>query len=52
MSTKYSYNQQKKDAGKGIKAFYWIDRFGPDSFEIFREDLGPDEEESDEDADL
>eukprot|EP01051_Picozoa_sp_SAG22_P003409 SAG22_NODE_165_length_16780_cov_57.761525_5_plen_142_part_00 len=28
--------------------FYWIDRFGPDSFEIFREDLGPDDETEEE----
>ena len=31
--------------------FYRIDRFGPDSFEIFREDLGSDDDPSDHQGD-
>eukprot|EP01051_Picozoa_sp_SAG22_P002497 SAG22_NODE_112_length_19423_cov_11.462223_4_plen_91_part_00 len=61
---RYTINEnQKKHFWVKVKfddddTFYWIDRFGPDSFEIFREDLGPDDDpnehqgDTDEDADL
>ena len=52
LNDKHTINEnQKKHFWVKVKfddddTFYWIDHFGPDSFEIFREDLGPDDEDA------